>query len=1158
MNLTKTLKFLLLTASSLSITMPERTIGAEREGVPGSAFILSKTPIVQTVAPEQSLGAAIMSELPSHLGHEAWKECAAFSRMGVKLYKEGWESLIGETLEAFINSVNSRYLTKYIKSPEKSSSQAQGRDLKLEEFNEEALCPLIAELRQSMASLIHYFCMRGSLVGYDANTHKKVHSYLDMSVYRFLAQKFIPDFVPFKNIFIALTDFQPIKYYLDYQLDMMIVKSILSLYHKTTGKTFKRSAEDLVRHMMGRIPPIDPMSQEQPEPELSHLGQNGPSLPGQESFQEEPIAQGLDVDDRSTIHPIGPIHTEEEEESEIDTRSRYTRYIGKRAELNPLKMGIDSLDSLYARPFPEDSYSQLWIYFRPHFQHFIRAAFNNILKPISTAVLKETSKTVLRGFLENKFVINTVKMMGGGAGLAVTYLTAGQNFLVLLPASFAGASCFGWVAAKSSAFAFDKTTTRLKDNLSALMDGYSYHLVPLTREEHILYHLNPTPTQEEKLIYAADYQLRERLSQKTFLGELIRDVIRAGGGIGQYLYGLPFRMSQYVLSFLKYSQASSESTQTILTVLDRQEGQKDGFLEESKKNNVSGSVFLGGIIDKKRQGVSLTSYEAQVWNNIIDYPSFEIQQQKNQLIELWQKASQEGEQTLTEALKQIKAHAVADQQELLMTYRRYDKLPSEFASLYQQIQGERPWEERFELDFIEVEEIIGGSVLRCLDDFTAHERELFDQAIQNENFLKNYIEHFILSYSLTEKNARNQANIAKAIMEDPALLKHVPSAYARQRQQAYIREHNEELNLLRDSMLAQGLSFADILDLHQHMTDEQRAQYIKRKPQKLTREVLQPEFDLIRQILSEVIKANHPNFIKFYSDAFTSQYNLRQFVVEAFNQNRSLEKCPEQVEETLPSLADQLMTQLQQDPFFQAFREQLQGVLKNGKLRTQVYQHIAYQIRQEILKKWGLDVSDQEEWIFLEAPQDRNQVDNLLGKEPLQSSLLFNDSSALKNSPELLDLLRKTEEIPSHFYQKPADPVFNLRGCALKTTNQTNFTAYQLCDLVNRLVAAGRIQDMSQLSFDENVTIIHQAIQEQKRCCLGEMNDVEALTFAEENLAALLDFKNQLVEGQLDSTDRGPKYAHSLFYSYEELYDLFRERRHQLIEQIKKQPHRAL
>ncbi|WP_010302873.1 hypothetical protein [Candidatus Odyssella thessalonicensis] len=926
-----------------------------------------------------SLSSAVQNASPpSSLAREIlWGGAQSFTESiktdGKKLYQtyhqfrhKGLESLVTDSLEAYMKSFNKHYLSRHIKNTDPQS----------DEFNIEALRPLVEELRNSMSFLIYKFCLKQPFI--DSNG-KPI--YLDKSVFRCLAEKVIPD-IPVKGALISLLDFGPVNSYLQYHVDEMIINFIISLHHKAFGQSIKGRVEDI-------IGPLISHSQSY----LYHVTGDGsaplqkaslPCLaPETESDKEVKAETGLNEAEADFISI-----------TVIDTETK-----GKeREDLSTTPLETEKVASIKLPK--EGGYQSIWEYFRPQMQYFLRQAFTKLLTTTSEKVINKASDITLFNIHENQRIIDTTKLFGASlAGTAGLGVGAAIGYPVLLgsPLAFMGL-CTGQYIAAQLVTSFSTSLTKVvKDRIikrfNNLMEYYSYTIIPLTREEHVLYNLNPEPSAEEKIIYAEDYDFRTRLSERSFIGEL-----------GKRIF------------FRKDLDVSEE--------------------DADQEKSLEIKIILGELAAKQGGGQSLTPRQQALLNNIVKYPSFKL---KAKEIEFLKACFAKTEATLTEASK-IEAENAEAIKELTAAYQIYGvEIPNAFASAYQ-ILGHFNFSNmfRYMVDFTDVKEIIALSLRSSIHKFSSAELQLLQCAAKDDTLLSEYLKGYVNGKAQPETYEE-----AEAVLRDSDLFTGLIKAYI----EAYKTTYIDDINLLKASFLAYKLEDAEIINLHQRMTGDQLQQHV-RSPMIRLEEARKPELELLKKKILIFTKGSELELIRLHARSFI--YADPEFfeVLQALEEYREIplseailgkygpetqkhEEIRLQIDKTktrYPSISevDIQHAYIRADNFkekilpglniFKKFRGRLRRVLDNTELRSRVYSTIQTYLFEKLLQPYQETSREDMEIAvaFAEGFELMGKTSNFYGEE--DDSTTFYLAEAIQGSElnNRLDRLSEEDLIKIH------------------------------------------------------------------------------------------------------------------------------------------------
>ena len=116
----------------------------------------------------------------------------------------------------------------------------------------------------------------------------------------------------------------------------------------------------------------------------------------------------------------------------------------------------------------------------------------------------------------------------------------------------------------------------MNDQLKLLVDYYTYGFIPLSHDEHVLYNLNPSPTQEERIMYYSDYARRDHLLSQSFAGELIKQFIDINGSLVQTIILPTLNALSDGYKFVAYCVSSKDATAA--EILEKIEFNQDSSL----------------------------------------------------------------------------------------------------------------------------------------------------------------------------------------------------------------------------------------------------------------------------------------------------------------------------------------------------------------------------------------------------------------------------------------------------------------------------------------------------------------------------------------------------------------------------------------------------
>ena len=261
----------------------------------------------------------------------------------------------------------------------------------------------------------------------------------------------------------------------------------------------------------------------------------------------------------------------------------------------------------------EETYGPLWTYLEPKLSYYTR---ETIISSLVKA--EETALNTARDMLKKKAkpALGSLGAIGFGVGNLFGFGSLGYGTMAAL----------GIGVWKTGDMYIDSLFEEGKHTLNKQIQHIMYSYVPLGEKEHLLYGLNPNPSEVEKLLFATDYQKREELMAKTFIGAIIKQIMQSSGAeyvLATFGSGLAttgqWSLNQFqnlVGIFSKTPDISLEEAFQQLgveeepTILAHLEAEKIGFRQY---------VYLK---NKKKR----TEAEQQILNNIEKYPSYKLRE----------------------------------------------------------------------------------------------------------------------------------------------------------------------------------------------------------------------------------------------------------------------------------------------------------------------------------------------------------------------------------------------------------------------------------------------------------------------------------------------------------------------------------------------------
>ncbi|HXF90755.1 MAG TPA: hypothetical protein VNJ29_02365, partial [Candidatus Nitrosotenuis sp.] len=213
-----------------------------------TSYLIGQSKTLEVAVPQRGMISEFASQFRDDITHKTKSKFSHAFDLGKKIIQDrDLGPLVVDMLEGYLTAANQKLIGEFFK-PKNSLAK--------DEFDVEALRPLVEAIRNKLCDLIGEVFLKRNLVGYLPDG-KAIKIYENRTVFNLLLDAFIPDLVPAKKLIIKVSDIGPIRNYLMDKFDEMIIKGILSLYQKTTGKAVKQSISDLVSHLTARSK-VDP------------------------------------------------------------------------------------------------------------------------------------------------------------------------------------------------------------------------------------------------------------------------------------------------------------------------------------------------------------------------------------------------------------------------------------------------------------------------------------------------------------------------------------------------------------------------------------------------------------------------------------------------------------------------------------------------------------------------------------------------------------------------------------------------------------------------------------------------------------------------------------------------------------------------------------
>lgn len=787
--------------------------------------------------PERSFGKQLLTNIQTDIREGLSKDVQGLVELARKASKGDWASVAGAGIHQLIDHFNAQFLRRYNipKYPTRN------------DFNPESLKPFLKAFRDKVACLLHlWLAQKGSSYAYNQNTGER-YPILSNTPFNELADFFIPDMIPIKNVLISICNTGPINEYLGNKLDELAITCLLKLYKNQTGQTLEegiaptilnalKGATDTIYGMIttdhkdhtslpklaAEIEPYSPIV-DYLQPRLNHFARqvlHSLFLDISQSVKDVMIAQGTKA---FLEKPL------------VIEFAKYATF------------GLASVGGAAGWSFGGLNGG------------FVGGLSGSCIGGgmglnIGAAMSYKLAST-LGGEVWGLFGAGIGGLIGAPLGFIMGSLAGGtigawSGQAVGASAGFVGTGTFVPRLATYTVNSVARTTSQeLDGQIKLLTDYYIYSLLPLTEAEHVLYHLNPEPTPEERAIYYQDYARRDQLLSQTFAGEVIKQFIDLKKFINlEGMFKIIGKIDKQYESFMSYCFSSQDAT----------------VKEFWERSGLSADAPINKVKDEKRDKIwrkfvlrttgqiTLSPEDQTLKQNLGTFPSFkEKQQHLNQLSLYMNSLSAKDRKAFTENFHSIKESARAEEERIKKIRQTIDKAGELIEEIYKK-EGVSP----LNTDSIT---IIQQSANALWDTATSTQLDGLVEMLQHPDFISN---------ELKEKG--------EAVI-DKDFLKNTLGKYTAKRDEVYLTEGSNQsrFEILKQSSLTESLENADIVALLRKMeqVDPQNL------PEKI-KELLE-RGDQERDVISEG-KQHELALIKAKYEALLSQQLATKFT-RAFN-----------------------------------------------------------------------------------------------------------------------------------------------------------------------------------------------------------------------------------------------------------------------------------
>jgi hypothetical protein len=1011
MKLNRTLRALFLT-TSLS------TVASGMEGrIPGMELMDPDRPSFS----RRALG---------NMAHDAIantsQDTQEFADLLKKIWRGNWASVAGIGIHQIIDSLNGQFLSRY-NLPEQSGN---------DEFNFESFRPFIKAFREKIVAIIHQRIGKNGSYALNEATGERYPVY-DGTPFQQLAKYLIPDCMPMKSIFIAICNAGPINDFLGKKLDELAISYVLRLHQSRTGKTLKEAAgwyaaagiaggawaafkapgaiyNALTENYPDRDGSLPPLTAEMEpyspifdylQPHLNHFARealNALFLDVSQSVSKSAIDTGVNI---ALTNPLVVNGMKGVSFALGGLGSAVGWSIGNLAgsymgELTGSQMGASIIGAGIGY--------QLGNKFGGEFVKQLRIA-GPFIGGVSGVPLRSAI-----GYVGATIAPWTGAALGGAAGGLCT---------------FAYAPRIVTHAAKSLA----KTTKQeVDDQLKILVDYYTFSFFPLTKEEHALYGLNPTPTEKEMILYYEDYARRKQLQSESFAATILKRFFDLDkSSIALCLNGI----SQRYQSFIAYCLANKDAT-------------AQEILKETGLTDPSSGETQEKERDRIRRAFILNS-EPTLLSNLSKFPSFEVKKRYlDQLNSFMNSLSAHDRGSFAENFRDIKKGMEREKAHIHKLQHAIQTAGERMAKTYQAAgRGE------MSTDDIAV---IQASANRLWETATTLQLDRLAEMLEDPDLVKIMKDGYVVPHNNDEEKAPDNDEKKESAFEN--YLENTLAAYIKRRDDLYLARGNHRLQFdaFKRSSLTEKLSDADIVDLLRNIVGQdiqslpKEVQALLASAEEHPQAAAAQEKDPVSAVKAHevaLIKQKYEFLLRHQlATHFTKRFRTQfQHTILAIG-HTSIKNNPSLSEKDLfleirsklfsGELVEKFMTGMSEHPKAQLFQNEILPYI-NGQI---------WEAAQSLTKK--------------KLPL--NEEFELVTKEDTEAT-----EQSIAAAPDI-------EELPD--VEK------------LKVYTQNDITGYKLAEIINKLKTNGILKNIDTLENDD-FEEIYKAIQENKKTSLSEKSD---------------------------------------------------------------------
>ncbi len=234
----------------------------------------------------------------------------------------------------------------------------------------------------------------------------------------------------------------------------------------------------------------------------------------------------------------------------------------------PSLTGTSTIKKTYKQdltlPSQEQSLSAIWNYVQPYMAHYIRSAIISLFEDVPLTAMEKIGGSALYHLSKFASEYSTFPILA--ASYSAYHAGEGLTSIPYLDGLVVGGTtlwALNGVFKAALPVAGKQTAETIKNSLTQLYSDFllhqSHHWIPLSHEEHLLFNLPASPSDDYKAFFRKDYEAQAALQETGFLTAMLTD-------LQSMIQNLP--LASHIASF-------ASSNPTAIKLLDKGRGKTD-------------------------------------------------------------------------------------------------------------------------------------------------------------------------------------------------------------------------------------------------------------------------------------------------------------------------------------------------------------------------------------------------------------------------------------------------------------------------------------------------------------------------------------------------------------------------------------------------------